>query len=154
LDAETGFDSFYATNGNYIIEFRLTKRQIILLIKLIIFMSNDLNSNDFNFDENRYFHLLKKEESLRNQDIYPWNENYGEYEELLSYRAILEQQFCYNRKDQYIPLVEEYLKENAGEAGAGLFRWEFSILWEYITSDLDILEKKNLFSNQTISLIL
>jgi hypothetical protein len=111
-------------------------------------MANDLNSNDFNFDKNQYFFLLKKRETLRNQDISLWNENYGEYEELLSYRAILEQQFCYNRKDEYIFLIEKYLEETTGKDGddlsglSGLFRWEFLILWRHMISDLEIFEQE------------
>jgi len=37
---------------------------------------------------------------------------------LLSYGVILENQIYYNRKVEYISLVEEYLRENAGEDGA------------------------------------
>jgi hypothetical protein len=101
--------------------------------------------NYINFDENRYFHLLKEEETLRNQGISLWNDPKGEYNELLSYKIILEQQLCCNRKDQYISLVEEYLKETAGKDGddlSDLFRWEFLILWRQIISDLEIFEKE------------
>ena len=81
--------------------------------------------NDINFNKTRYIELLKKEEILRNEGKSLFNENREEDRELLSYSVILENQFYYKRKDEYIFLVEEYLKENAGKDGANLFRWEF-----------------------------
>jgi hypothetical protein len=105
-------------------------------------------SNSLHFDATRCFNLLKKKETLRNQGIYIWKEPKGEYDELLSYKIILQQQLCYNRKDEYISLIEEFLKETAGKDGdrlagrSGLFRWQFLILWRYMISDSEILEKE------------
>lgn len=44
---------------------------------------------------------------------------------MLSYGVSLENQIYYNRKAEYIFLVEEYLRENAGEDEARLFVCEF-----------------------------
>lgn len=53
----------------------------------------------------RYIELLKKQERPFS------NENPKEWHELLSYSIILEDQICYNRRAEYIFLVEEYLKK-------------------------------------------
>ena len=85
---------------------------------------------NINFDKSRYIELLKKEETLKNQEISFLDENPKESCELLSYKIILENQIYYNRKTEYIFLVEEYLRENAGEDGARLFLWEFFIIFK------------------------
>lgn len=83
-------------------------------------MKNNINFNKFN--KTRYIELLKKEEILRNEATYLFNENCKEDLELLSYDVILENQIYYNRKAEYIFLIEEYLRENAGKDGANIFR--------------------------------
>lgn len=84
---------------------------------------------------------MKKEEILRNEEISLFDENREEGRELLSYGVILENQIYYNGKVEYISLVEEYLRENEGEAGARLFVWEFfNILRKDITAS-EILEQ-------------
>ena len=98
--------------------------------------------NDINFDKTRYIELLKKEESLKNEGTSLFNENREEDLELLSYGVILENQIYYNRKAEYIFLVEEYLRENAGEDGARLFIWEFFNIFKKDNKALKILEKK------------
>jgi hypothetical protein len=70
------------------------------------------------------------------------DENPKEGRELLSYQIVLENQIYYNRKAEYIFLVEEYLRENAGEAGARLFVWEFSNIFRKDNKPLEILEKE------------
>lgn len=72
-------------------------------------------TNDINFDKTRYIELLKKEETLKNQEISLLDENLKERRELFSYKIILENQNYYNRKVEYISLVEEYLRENTGK---------------------------------------
>lgn len=72
-------------------------------------------TNDINFDKTRYIELLKKEETLKNQEISLLDENPKERRELFSYKIILENQNYYNRKVEYISLVEEYLRENTGK---------------------------------------
>ena len=72
--------------------------------------------NDINFNKTRYIELLKKEEILRNEGRSLFNENREEDLELLSYSVILENQIYYKRKDEYIFLVEEYLRENTGKS--------------------------------------
>jgi len=94
------------------------------------------------FDKIRFIELLKKEENLRNKGIYLLNENSKEYRELLSYEIILGDQIYYNRKAEYIFLVEEYLRENAGEDGARLFIWEFFIIFKNDNKALEILKKE------------
>jgi len=83
-------------------------------------MKNNINFNKFN--KTRYIELLKKEEILRNEATSLFNENCKEDLELLSYDVILENQIYYNRKAEYIFLIEEYLRENARKDGANIFR--------------------------------
>ena len=98
--------------------------------------------NDINFDKTRYIELLKKEEILKNEGTSLFNENREEDLELLSYGVILENQIYYNRKAEYIFLVEEYLRENAGEDGARLFVWEFFKIFKKDNKAFKILEKE------------
>jgi len=98
-------------------------------------------ANNINFDKFRYIQLLKKEETLKNQEISFLDENPKEHRELFSYKIILENQIYYNRKAEYIFLVEEYLMENAGEAGARLFRWEFFNMYRKDNKALEMLEQ-------------
>ena len=95
-----------------------------------------------NFDKTRYIELLKKEESLKNEGTSLFNENREENLELLSYSVILENKIYYNRKAEYIFLVEEYLRESAGEDGARLFVWEFFKIFKKDNKALKILEKE------------
>jgi hypothetical protein len=68
-------------------------------------------------------------------------ENREERRELLSYGIILENQIYYNRKVEYISLVEEYLRENAGKDGARLFVSEFFNIFNKDNKALEILEQ-------------
>jgi hypothetical protein len=56
------------------------------------------NNDDIIFDKTRYMELLKKDETLKNQEIYLVEENPKEDLKLLSYRVILENQIYYNRR--------------------------------------------------------
>ena len=98
--------------------------------------------NDINFDKTRYIELLKKEEILRNEETSLFNENREEDIELLSYGVLLENQNYYNRKVEYISLVEEYLRVNAGKDAARLFVWEFFNIFKKDNKALEILEKE------------
>lgn len=98
--------------------------------------------NNINFDTTRYVELLKKEEFLKNEGRYLSDENREERRELLSYGIILENQIYYNQKADYSSLVEEYLRENAGEDGARLFVWEFFQIFRKDNKALQILEKE------------
>jgi hypothetical protein len=98
--------------------------------------------NDINFDKIRYIELLKKEETLKNQEISLLDQNPKERRELFSYKIILENQIYYNRKAEYIFLVEEYLRENDGKDGADLFRWEFFSIYREDNKSLENLEKE------------
>ena len=98
--------------------------------------------NAINFDKIRYIELLKNEEILKNQDIFLEDGNPKEDLELLSYHVILENQIYYNRKVEYIFLVEEYLRENAGEDGARLFVWEFFNIFKKDNKAFRILKKE------------
>ena len=98
--------------------------------------------NTIKFDKSRYIELLKKGETLKNQELSFLDENPKERRELFSYKIILENQIYYNRKAEYIFLVEEYLRENAGEAGARLFVWEFFEIFRKDNKALGILEKE------------
>ncbi len=83
--------------------------------------------NNINFDKTGYIELLKKEEFLKNEGTSLFNENREEDLELLSYSVILENQIYYNRKAEYIFLVEEYLRENAGEEERFKNRLNFTV---------------------------
>ena len=98
--------------------------------------------NNLNLDKTRYIELLKKKKFLRNEGISLLDENRKEGLELLSYSIILENQINYNRKAEYIFLVEEYLRESAGEDGAHLFIWEFFKIFKKDIKALGILEKE------------
>ncbi|MFK8006969.1 MAG: hypothetical protein AB8H03_11380 [Saprospiraceae bacterium] len=99
-------------------------------------------ANNINFDKTRYIELLKKEEILKNEETSLFTENREEDLELLSYGVILENQIYYNRKAEYIFLVEEYLRENAGEDGARLFVSEFFQIFKKDNKAFKILEKE------------
>ena len=99
-------------------------------------------ANNINFDKIRYIELLKKKETLKNQEISLLDENPKKRRELFSYKIILENQIYYNRKAEYISLIEEYLRENAGEDGARLFVWEFFNIFKKDNKALEILEKE------------
>lgn len=60
----------------------------------------------------------------------------------MSYKIILENQIYYNRKAEYIFLVQEYLMENAGKDGARLFRWEFFNMYKKDNKALKMFEKE------------
>lgn len=93
---------------------------------------------NINFDKTRYIELLKKNEILENEGT---SLNREEDLELLSYGVILENQIYYNRKAEYSFLIEEYLRENAGEDGARLFVWEFFKIFKKDNKAADILEQ-------------
>ena len=99
-------------------------------------------TNDINFDKSRYIELLKKEETLKNQKLSLFDENNKEGRELFSYQIILENQNYYNRKVEYISLVEQYLCNNAGKDGARLFVSEFFTIFKNDNKVLEILEKE------------
>ena len=98
--------------------------------------------NNINFDKNRYIELLKKEEFLINEGTSLFDKNIEEDRELLSYGIILENQIYYNRKAEYIFLIEEYLRESVSENGARLFVWEFFKIFKEDNKALQILEKE------------
>ena len=60
-----------------------------------------------------------------NEDTSLFQENPQEDSELNSYSIIVENQIYYNRKDEYIFLVEQYLSEDEGKVGARLFISDF-----------------------------
>ena len=102
-------------------------------------------ANHTHLDKSRYIELLKKEDTFKNQERSFFDENPKERRELSSYKIILEDQICYNRKAEYIFLVEEYLRENAGEAGARLFVWEFWQIFQKDNQASDTFLKKKFF---------
>ena len=61
------------------------------------------------FNKVRYIELLKKDQSLESKNSSLYKEDGVEYSELLSYGVILENQIFYNRRHDYISLIEEYL---------------------------------------------
>ena len=76
-------------------------KQTIIWCKYLLIVRNTIN-----FNKTQYIELLKKEEFLKNEGRFLFNENRDEDLELLSYGVILENQIYYNRKAEYIFLVE------------------------------------------------
>lgn len=68
------------------------------------------------------------------------DKNPKERHKLFSYQIILGNQIYYNRKAEYIFLVEEYLKKNSDEDGARLFVSEFFNIFKKDNKVLEILE--------------
>lgn len=93
-------------------------------------------TNIIKFDKVRYSELLKKKRLCQ------FVENSKEEFELLSYGVMLENQIYYNRKAEYTFLVEEYLRENVGEAGARMFQWDFCTLFKEDNQAVEIFEKE------------
>ena len=84
--------------------------------------------------KDRYYNLLVFYQNQPNQLTD------SEKRELSSYKIILENQFYYNQRDLYISFIEEYLRENAGTDGTGLFIYEFFALYRKSGQDLRALE--------------
>ena len=57
----------------------------------------------------RYLKLLEKDQRLKNQNSCLYYEDKMEYRELLSYGIILENQILYNRRHDFISLLESYI---------------------------------------------
>ena len=57
----------------------------------------------------RYIELLKKNQNLQNKNTSLYHENRVEYLELISYGKIVDDQILYNRRDDYISLIEKYV---------------------------------------------
>jgi hypothetical protein len=89
-------------------------------------------------DKTLYIKLLKKAESLKTEGKSLWNENREEYFELLSYGILLEGQISYNRKDDYLSLIEDYRR---GTIDAVIFRLAFLKMSREDNQTLDILKK-------------
>ena len=80
--------------------------------------------------KDRYYNLLVLSQNQPNQLTD------SEERELLSYHIILGNQIYYNQRDLYISFIEEYLRENAGTDGTGLFIYEFFALYRKSRSDV------------------
>ena len=61
------------------------------------------------FNKVRYIELLKKDQSLESKNSSLYKEDRIEYRELLSYGVILYNQIIYNRRHDYISLIEKYV---------------------------------------------
>ena len=84
--------------------------------------------------KDRYYNLLVLSQNQPNQLTD------SEERELLSYQIILSDQIYYNQRDLYISFIEEYLRENAGTDGTGLFIYEFFALSRKSENDVRALE--------------
>ena len=74
------------------------------------------------FNKVQYIKLLKKDQSLKSKNSSLYKKNTTEYLELLSYRKIVYDQIIYNRRHDYISLIEEYV---TNEIYSFLFRLQF-----------------------------
>jgi len=61
------------------------------------------------FNKVRYIELLKKDKGLESKNSSLYDEDEMEYCELLSYGVILYDQIIYNRRHDYISLIEKYV---------------------------------------------
>jgi hypothetical protein len=74
------------------------------------------------FNKVRYIKLLKKDQSLKSKNSSLYEEDSVEYRELLSYGVILHNQIIYNRRHDYIDLIEKYV---TNEIDSFLLRLQF-----------------------------
>jgi len=74
------------------------------------------------FNKIRYIELLKKDQSLESKNSSLYKEDRIEYRELLSYGVILYNQIIYNRRHDYISLIEKYV---TNEIDSLLLRLQF-----------------------------
>lgn len=61
------------------------------------------------FNKVRYIELLENDQNLKNKNSSLYEEDKLKYRELLSYQVILYDQIIYNRKHDYISLIDQYL---------------------------------------------
>ena len=92
--------------------------------------------------------MLEKEQSLKSQKSSLYDEDRIEYRELLSYGIILENQIDYNRRHEYISLIERYVTH---EIDSFSLRLEF---FQIRREDIKILEdlEKNLERLSNVSI--
>lgn len=74
------------------------------------------------FNKVRYIKLLKKDQSLESKNSSLYKEDRVEYLGLLSYGVILYNQIIYNRRHDYISLIEKYV---TNEIDSLLLRLQF-----------------------------
>lgn len=74
------------------------------------------------FNKVRYIELLKKDQSLESKNSSLYKEDRVAYFELLSYGVILYNQIIFNRRHDYISLIEKYV---TNEIDSFLLRLEF-----------------------------
>lgn len=74
------------------------------------------------FNKVRYIELLKKGRSLESKNSSLYKEDRIEYRELLSYGVLLYNQIIYNRRHDYISLIEKYV---TNEIDSLLLRLQF-----------------------------
>ena len=70
----------------------------------------------------RYIKLLKKDQNLESKNSSLYKEDRVEYRKLLSYGVILYNQIIYNRRHDYISLIEKYV---TNEIDSLLLRLQF-----------------------------
>ena len=76
--------------------------------------------------KSRYFELIAKEKNLELKGTSLYWENKSEYFELKSYKIILEEQFFYENRFQYIQLIKKYIDE---KINCYTFQWDFFDLY-------------------------
>lgn len=78
------------------------------------------------FNKTRYIELFQKDHYLESQNTTLSKENESEYYELLSYQVVLFHQVVYNRKEEYISLIEQAV---TGEINYRSLIWPFIQLY-------------------------
>ena len=77
-------------------------------------------------NKSRYFELVAKDKNLEMKGTSLYNENRSEYDELVSYRIILENQVFYENRFQYIELIQKYID---GKINCYTLQWDFFDLY-------------------------
>jgi len=90
------------------------------------------------FNKVRYIELLEKDQSLESKNSFLYKEDRIKYRELLSYGVILYSQIIYNRRHDYISLIEKYV---TNEIDSILLRLQFFQIQREDNKITDDLEK-------------
>jgi hypothetical protein len=90
------------------------------------------------FNKERYIYLLKIENTLQAEGQFLVQENQILNLELLSYRIILSNQFYFNKREEYISLLDQYLIK---EIGAMELKLRFFGIFQQDQHQLDRLEQ-------------
>ena len=108
--------------------------------------------NNLKKSKSRYFELVAKEKDLETESTSLYYESRAEYRELLSYQIILEEQFFYENRFQYIDLIQKYLD---GKINCYRLQWDFfDLYYDHLAisdKSIEILNQSGMSSNINFS---